>query len=84
MQDIKQDCSYNPVMLVAKTFSFSKTNLSAAYNMTDNQSSEHSHLEISLCALPSPPEQKRILLSFGLDFRKEMHTSLGFRKEMCT
>lgn len=57
MQDIKQECSYNTVVMVAKTFSFPKTtNLFAAYNMTDYQSSEHSHLEISLCALPSPPE----------------------------
>lgn len=49
MQDIKQECSYNTVVMVAKTFSFPKTtNLFAAYNMTDYQSSEHSHLEISL------------------------------------
>lgn len=62
MQGIKQACSYNPVMLVAKTFCFPKANLFAAYHMTDNQSSDHSNLEIGPRALPSPPEEKRILL----------------------
>lgn len=61
MQDIKQACSHNPVMLVAKTFSFPKANLFADYHMTVNQSLEHSDVETGLCALPSPPEEKRIL-----------------------
>lgn len=61
MQEIKQACSYNPVMPAAKTFSFPKANLFAAYHLTDNQSSEHSNLEICPCALPSPREEKRIL-----------------------